>query len=53
MSPKDEDENIVDPNQTATSGSTLFTQTCLSENLGPLKYLVVSSLVFFWPLWED
>ena len=43
MGPKDEDgmANSVDPDQTAPlwavwSGSTLFAQTCQSENLGSL-----------------
>ena len=36
--------NSVDPDQTAPlgavwSGSTLFAQTCLSENLGTLRYI--------------
>ena len=36
-------ENSVDPDQTAPlgavwSGSALFAQTCLSENLGSLRY---------------
>ena len=45
MHPKDADgiANSVDPDQTAPlgavwSGSTLFAQTCLSENLGSLRY---------------
>ena len=45
MSPKDVEElaNSVDPDQTAPlgavwSGSTLFAQTCLSEDLGSLRY---------------
>ena len=45
MGPKDVDRivNSVDPDQTAPlgpvwSGSTLFVQTCLSENLGTLQY---------------
>ena len=45
MHPKDEEglANSVDPDQTAPlgavwSGSTLFAQTCLSENLGTLRY---------------
>ena len=39
MDPKDEGRmaNSVDPDQTAP-GSTLFAQTFLSENLGPLQY---------------
>ena len=46
MHPKDAAEiaNSVDPDQTAPrgvvwSGSALFAQTCLSENLGTLRYL--------------
>ena len=41
MCPKDVDgmANSVDPDQTAP-GSTLFAQTCLSENLGSLRYLI-------------
>ena len=45
MCPKDADRmaNSVDPFQTAPltavwSGFTLFAQTCLSENLGTLRY---------------
>ena len=45
MHPKDAAgiANSVDPDQTAPlgavwSGSTLFTQTCLSENMGSLRY---------------
>ena len=45
MSPNDADgmANSVDPDQTAPlgavwSGSALFAQTCLSENLGTLPY---------------
>ena len=30
--------NSVDPDQTAPSGSILFAQACLSENLGSLRY---------------
>ena len=40
MHPKDADgmANSVDPDQTAPrSGSALFAQTCLSENLGTLR----------------
>ena len=39
MSPKDAEgiANSVDPDQTAP-GSALFAQTCLSENLGSLRY---------------
>ena len=41
MSPNDADgmANSVDPDQTAP-GSALFAQTCLSENLGTLRYEV-------------
>ena len=52
MHPKDAEgiANSVDPDQTAPlgavwSGSALFVQTCLSENLGKLWYLVISFLV--------
>ena len=45
MHPKDAEETAhsVDPDQTAPlgavwSGSALFAQTCLSENLGKLRY---------------
>ena len=39
MHPKDAEgiANRVDPDQTAPSGSALFAQTCLSENLGTLR----------------
>ena len=45
MSPNDADgmANSVDPDQTAPrvcSGSALFAQTCLSENLGILRYMI-------------
>ena len=47
MHPKDAEgiENSVDPDQTAPlgavwSGSALFAQTCLSENLGTLEYML-------------
>ena len=47
MSPNDADgmANSVDPDQTAPlgavwTGSALFAQTCLSENLGKLRYVV-------------
>ena len=50
MGPKDTDgmANSVDPDQTAPLGavwsrSTLFAQTCLSENLGSLLYLLQDS----------
>ena len=46
MHPKDAEgiANSVDPDQTAPlgavwSGSALFAQACLSENLGSLRYL--------------
>ena len=45
MSPKDAEgmANSVDPDQTAPladwSGSALFAQTCLSENLGSLRHM--------------
>ena len=46
MCPNDSDgmANSVDPDQTAPlgavwSGSALFAQTCLSENLGTLRYI--------------
>ena len=42
MSPNDADgmANSVDPDQTAPrSESALFAQTCLSENLGKLRYV--------------
>ena len=39
MSPKDAEviANSVDPDQTVWSGSALFAQTYLSENLGSLR----------------
>ena len=58
MRPNDADRmtNSVDPDQTAPetaplavySGSTLFAETCLFKNLGPLRYLILnkSSVVF-------
>ena len=41
MHPKDAEgiANSVDPDQVVWSGSALFAQTCLSENLGKLRYL--------------
>ena len=46
MGPKDVDgiANSVDPDQTASlgavwSGSAMYAQTCLSENLGSLRYV--------------
>ena len=51
MHPKDAEgiANSVDPDQTAPlgavwSGSALFAQICLSENLGTLWYLMKSNL---------
>ena len=51
MSPNDADRmaNSVDPDQTAPlgavwSGSALFAQACLSENLGSLRYSSYSSM---------
>ena len=51
MSPNDADgmANSVDPDQTAPlgavwSGSALFAQTCLSENLGKLRYISWSNV---------
>ena len=40
MHPKDAEgiANSVDPDHTAPSDSALFAQTCLSENLGTLRY---------------
>ena len=43
MHPKDAEviANSVDPDQTAVwSGSAPYAQTCLSENLGILRYLL-------------
>ena len=61
MGPNDADRmaNSVDPDQTAPlgavwSGSALFAQTCLSENLGSLRYTVqilVQLLQFFSCVW--
>ena len=52
MSPNDADgmANSVDPDQTAPlgavwSGSALFAQTCLSENLGSLLYVLIKCCV--------
>ena len=41
--------NSVDPDQTAPlgavwSGSTLFAQTCLSENLGTIRYYIICEI---------
>ena len=51
MHPKDAEgiANSVDPDQTAPlgavwSGSSLFAQTCLSENLGILQYFLTSTI---------
>ena len=48
LSPNDADgmANSVDPDQTAPlgavwSGSALFAQACLSENLGSLPYYII------------
>ena len=55
MCPKDVDgiANSVDPDQTAPlgavwSGSTLFAQTYLSENLGTIRYHAVASLILHY-----
>ena len=55
MQPKDavRTANSVDPNQTAPlgtvgSGSTLFAQTCLSKNLGLLRYNNFSGVWLFY-----
>ena len=53
MQPKDAEgiANSVDPDQTALgavwSGSALFAQTCLSENLGKLRYLGKKNICVF------
>ena len=59
MSPNDADgmANSVDPDQTAPlgavwSGSALFAQACLSENLGSLRYLN-STFFINVPHWPD
>ena len=51
MHPKDAEgiANSVDPDQTAPigavwSGSALFAQTCLSENLGTLRYNIKNNI---------
>ena len=43
MSSSDADRmaNSVDPDQTAPLGSALFAQTCLSEKVGTLWYLMI------------
>ena len=42
--------NSVDPDQTAPLGSALFAQTCLSENLGKLRYSISNALIHtFFP----
>ena len=53
MSPNDADgiANSVDPDQTAPlgavwSGSALFAQACLSENLGSLWYIIASHKIY-------
>ena len=55
MSPNAADgkANSVDPDQTAPlgavwSGSALFAQTCLSENLGQLRYTKFSNRYMYW-----
>ena len=55
MSPNDADgmANSVDPDQTATlgavwSGSALFAQAYLSENLGSLRYLYTNLFGLVW-----
>ena len=54
MHPKDAEgiAKSVDPDQTAPlgavwSGSPLFAQTCLSENLGKLRYNILSIIYSF------
>ena len=54
MRPKDTEEiaNSVDPDQTlwaVWSGSALFAQACLSENLGSLPYSFLFFFSSFWP----
>ena len=56
MSPNDVDgmANSVDPDQTAPlgavwSGSVLFAQACLSENLGSLRY----DMIWIYTVWPD
>ena len=49
MHPKDAEgiANSVDPDKGAVcSGSALFAQTCLSENLGKLRYHDINSAIF-------
>ena len=56
MHPKDAEgiANSVDPDQTAVwSGSTLFAQTCLSENLGKSWYcseILFALGLYFWEI---
>ena len=60
MSPNDADgmANSVDPAQTAPlgavwSGSALFAQAYLSENLGSLRYvIVIFSLIITYKEWQ-
>ena len=55
MSPNNADgmANSVDPDQTAVwSGSALFAQAYLSENLGSLKYLVLHVLPSLFLLFQ-
>ena len=40
MSPKDAEQQTVYPLGAVWCGSTLFAQTCLSKNLGSLRYLM-------------
>ena len=57
MHPKDEEgiANSVDPDPTAPLGavgsrSALFAQTCLSENLGSLRYAMLFPSLLFKPV---
>ena len=58
MHPKDAEgiTNSVDPDQTAPlgavwSGSALFAQICLSENLGTLRYKNIVTVVVCMTIW--
>ena len=60
MHPKDGEgiANSVDPDQTASlgavwSGSALFAQTCLSENLGKLQYAFKNLFFFVFSPFEN
>ena len=60
MSPKDAEgmANSVDPDQTAPlgavwSGSALFAQTCLSENLGSLRVLQYTVMILDRRVWAN